>query len=57
MITLVTVKNPFKPQDGREVRRINYTGSLQELFKENSITETDIHVTVNGYDVDNDYDL
>ena len=57
MITLVTVKNPFKPQDGREVRRIDYTGSLQELFKENSITETDIHVTVNGYDVDNDYDL
>ena len=41
MITLVVIKNPFKPQDGREVRRLDYTGSLLDLFKENSMAETE----------------
>ena len=55
MITLVTVKNPFSPRDGREVKQIEYTGSLADLLKENEMPNVDLRATVNGYSVADDY--
>ena len=57
MITLVIVKNPFKPQDGREVKRFEYDGTLQDLLKEHEIANTDLHTTVNGFDVTETYEV
>ena len=57
MITLVIVKNPFKPQDGREVKRLEYSGTLQDLLKDNEITNTDLHATVNGFEITETYEV
>ena len=57
MITLVIVKNPFKPQDGREIKRLEYSGTLQDLLKENEITNTDLHATVNGFEITETYEV
>ena len=57
MITLVIVKNPFKPQDGREVKRFEYDGTLQDLLKEHEIANTDLHTTVNGFEVKEIYEV
>lgn len=48
MITLVLVKNPFSPRDGREVKKIEYNGTLAELLEENKIEGVDMLATVNG---------
>ena len=52
MVTLVLVKNPFSPQDGREIRHIEASGSLADLLEENRIEGVDLQATVNGYSVD-----
>ena len=57
MITLVIVKNPFKPQDGRKVKRLEYSGTLQDLLKDNEITNTDLHATVNGFEITETYEV
>lgn len=54
MITLVLVKNPFSPRDGREVKKIEYNGTLAELLEENKIEGADMLATVNGKTVDTD---
>lgn len=51
MVTLVLVKNPFSPQDGREIRHIEAGGSLADLLEENRIEGVDLQATVNGYSV------
>ena len=48
MVTLVLVKNPFSPQDGREIRHIEAGGSLADLLEENRIEGVDLQATVNG---------
>lgn len=57
MITLVIVTNPFSPQDGRVVSQVEYDGTLGELLKENTVEGVDMQATVNGYSVDNDYQI
>lgn len=52
MITLVLVKNPFSPRDGREVKKIEYNGTLAELLEKNKIDGVDMLATVNGKTVD-----
>ena len=52
MVTLVLVKNPFSPQDGREIRQIEAGGILADLLAENRIEGVDLQATVNGYSVD-----
>lgn len=57
MITLVIVTNPFSPQDGRAVSQVEYDGTLGELLKENTVDGVEMQATVNGYSVDNDYQI
>jgi len=57
MITLVIVTNPFSPQDGRTVSQIEYNGTLGKLLKENTVDGVEMQATVNGYSVDNDYQI
>ena len=52
MVTLVLVKNPFSPQDGREIKHIEAGKTLAELLQENAIEGVDLQATVNGYTVD-----
>ena len=57
MITLVLVKNPFSPQDGREVKHIEYSGTLADLLEENKMPGVDLLATVNGFTVDNTMEI
>lgn len=57
MITLVLVKNPFSPQDGREVKHIEYRGTLADLMEENKMPGVDLLATVNGFSVDNNAEI
>ena len=57
MITLVIVTNPFSPQDGRTVSQVEYNGTLDELLKEHAVEGVEMQATVNGYSVDNDYQI
>lgn len=52
MVTLVIVKNPFSPQDGREVKQIEAGKMLAELLKENAIDGVELQATVNGFSYD-----
>ena len=52
MVTLVIVKNPFSPQDGREVKQIEAGRTLAELLTENVIDGVNLQATVNGYSVE-----
>jgi predicted phage tail protein len=52
MLTLVIVKNPFSPQDGREVKQIEAGKTLAELLTENAIDGVNLQATVNGYSVE-----
>ncbi len=52
MVTLVIVKNPFAPQDGREVKQIEAGKTLAELLQENAVDGVEIQATVNGYSVE-----
>ena len=52
MVTLVIVKNPFSPQDGREVKHIEAGKTLAELLRENAIEGVEMQATVNGRSVD-----
>ena len=54
MVTLVIVKNPFSPQDGREVKRIEYDGTIGDLKKEYAIEGVELQGTINGYSVADD---
>ena len=56
MITLVIVKNPFSPQDGREVKYIEAT-SLAELKEEYKMPGVYLLSTVNGYSIEGDKEL
>ena len=57
MVTLVLVKNPFSPQDGREVKYIEAGGTLADLLEENRIVGTELQATVNGYSVDDNTEI
>ena len=48
MVTIVLVKNPFSPQDGREVKQIEAGTTLAELMQENAIEGVELQATVNG---------
>ena len=52
MVTLVIVKNPFSPQDGREVKQIEAGKTLAELLQENAIEGVELQATVNGSSYD-----
>ena len=52
MVTLVIVKNPFSPQDGREVKYIEPQGTVADLLEEYSMPGVDLQATVNGYSCD-----
>ena len=52
MVTLILVKNPFSPQDGREVKQIEAGGTLADLLNEHKIDGADMLATVNGKTVD-----
>lgn len=52
MVTLVIVKNPFSPQDGREVKYIEPKGTLAELLEEYKMPGVDLQATVNGYSIE-----
>ena len=57
MITLVLVKNPFSPQDGREVQHIEYTGSIAELKTQNAIEGVELMATVNVFSVNDETEI
>ena len=57
MVTLVLVKNPFSPQDGREVRHIEYKGTIGTLLEQNVVSGVELQATVNGYGVSPDKDI
>lgn len=52
MVTLILVKNPFSPQDGREVTHIEAEGTLADLLEAHKMENVDLRATVNGYSVD-----
>ena len=52
MVTLVIVRNPFSPQDGREVKYIEPKGTLAELLEEYKMPGVDLQATVNGYSIE-----
>lgn len=49
MVTLVIVKNPFSPQDGREIKVIEAHGTLTELIEAYKMPGVDLQASVNGY--------
>ena len=57
MITLIIVKNPFSPQDGREVKYLEEYSTLAELKKEYDMPGVDLLSTVNGYSIEGDKEL
>ncbi|MBQ5343695.1 MAG: hypothetical protein IJV18_04940 [Acidaminococcaceae bacterium] len=57
MVTLVLVKNPFSPQDGREVRHIEYKGTIGTLLEQNVVSGVELQATVNGYGVSPDKEI
>lgn len=52
MITLVIVKNPFAPAEGRIAKKIEYNGTLAELLDEYTIEGVELQATINGYSVE-----
>lgn len=52
MVTLVLVKNPFNPQDGRKVIQIEPGGTLADLLEQHRIEGVELCATVNGFSVD-----
>ena len=52
MVTLVIVKNPFSPQDGREIKYIEASGTLADLLEEHKMPGVDLLATINGFSVD-----
>lgn len=52
MVTLVIVKNPFSPQDGREIKYIEPQGTLADLLEEYKLPGVELQATVNGYSCD-----
>ena len=54
MITLVIVKNPFSPKDGREIQYIEASGTLAELKEQHAMPGVDLMATINGYSVPDD---
>ena len=52
MVTLVLVKNPFSPQDGREVIHIDAGSTIAELMEQHKVENTELQAAVNGYSVD-----
>ncbi len=57
MVTLVLVKNPFSPQDGREIRHIEAQGTLADLLELHKLEGVDLLATINGYSVDNTMEI
>ncbi len=49
MITLIIVKNPFAPQDGRVIKKIEYTGTVRRLKELNAVEGVKFRASVNGY--------
>ena len=55
MITLVTIKNPFEPWNGRETRQIESGITAKELVEQYQVPGVDMLVVANGTEVDGDY--
>ena len=55
MITLVTIKNPFEPWDGRETRQIESGITAKELVEQYQVPGAEMLVVANGTEVDGDY--
>ena len=55
MVTLVIVKNPFEPWNGREVKSIEAGITAKELLEEYQFEGTETLVTVNAEEVQPDY--
>ena len=49
MVTIVIVKNPFEPWNGREVQKIEYKGSVGMLLALYSKGGSELQATINGY--------
>ena len=49
MVTIVIVKNPFEPWNGREVQNIEYKGSVGMLLALYSKNGAELQATINGY--------
>lgn len=49
MVTIVIVRNPFEPWNGREVQKIEYKGSVGMLLALYSINGAELQATINGY--------
>lgn len=56
MITLVIVKNPFSPKDGREIKHIE-ADSLAQLKEEYKMDGVELLATVNGHSVEGEKTL
>lgn len=52
MITLVIVKNPFAPADGRITKKIEYDGTVENLLRDYAMEGVDLQATINGYSVE-----
>lgn len=48
MVTLIVVKNPFTPQDGREIKEIKAEGTVKDLIDKYKRENTVIRATING---------
>lgn len=55
MITLVIVKNPFEPWNGREVKKIESGVTAKELIEQYYVAGTSMLVVANGTEVDENY--
>ena len=55
MITLVTIKNPFEPWNGRETRQIESGITARELVEQYQVPGAEMLVVANGTEVDGDY--
>lgn len=49
MVTIVIVRNPFEPWNGREVQKIEYKGSVGMLLALYSVNGAELQATINGY--------
>jgi predicted phage tail protein len=54
-ITLVIIKNPFEPWNGRRVEKIEAGESLQSLMERYGVPGLDMRATVNGNSTDSQY--
>lgn len=55
MITLIIVKNPFEPWNGRETKKIVAGSTVQELLQTYALPGVETLAVVNGHEAEGDY--